>query len=94
MTFNLTIQLADRLTSVSNQEWAALFPAHPDPYALVRFVEDVGMEGFQFQSLVVRDANRPILLVPLFRTVMNMAAMADGAVRIAAGSLRAYGPLC
>lgn len=93
MTPTLTIHRADRMTSVSAEEWAALFPIHPDPYQLVRLLDDCGMDGFRFGSLVVRDAGRPILLVPLFFTVMDLAAMADGMIatagRIAATVFRA-----
>ena len=77
----LTVDILPRLASVRPEEWAELFATHPDRFELVRLIESSGMDGFSFSSVVVRQAGRPILLVPVFTTVFHLASMLDGAAR-------------
>ena len=71
----LTVDILPRLASVRPEEWAELFATHPDRFELVRLIESSGMDGFSFSSVVVRQAGRPILLVPVFTTVFHLASM-------------------
>ncbi|MFI5378372.1 MAG: GNAT family N-acetyltransferase [Tepidisphaerales bacterium] len=92
MSDPLTADILPRLASVRSEEWAGLFAGHPDPFELVRLIESSGMDGFSFSSVVVRQDGRPILLVPVFETVFDLASMLDGARRAIVRALARLAP--
>ncbi len=79
----LIAHVHDRLDPVSGEQWARLFPGHPDPFELVRLVQSCGMDGFSFRSIVVTDSDSlaamPILLIPLFDVEFALHGLLDGA---------------
>lgn len=65
---SLSLEIHSRLDVVSQEEWQHLFPGFPDSLALVQHIQECGMDKFSFHSILVRDGERPILLLPLFET--------------------------
>ncbi len=53
------------LIGVSADEWEALCPGHPDPAELLQLVNNAGMTGFDFSSIVVFCDGKPRIVLPL-----------------------------
>lgn len=68
MTESLTSELHDRLDSISPEDWERLFPGHIDSRELLWLTAAIGMDAFEFGSIVVRHGGVPIMLLPLFHT--------------------------
>jgi uncharacterized protein len=77
----LSAQTCDRIDPVTPQQWEKLFPAHPDPLALIRLVAASQMPNFEFASIVVRAGDRPVLLLPLFRTRLKVENLLESPAR-------------
>src|SRR5258708_2266537 len=56
------------LNPLSCKEWTSLFPDHPDAGEMINLMGASGMDGFEFSSIVIRDDQGPVLLLPLFIT--------------------------
>lgn len=85
MSNSLSVEIHSKLVPVTDSEWRLLFPDSPDPVELVRLVEKSGFNGFAFHSLVVRQEDRPILLLPLFETKYHLADALGGMAGTVAG---------
>jgi hypothetical protein len=90
MSDDLMVSIHDRLRSVSTADWQRLFPSHPDSPELLDLIQSSGMDDFAFHSIVVRQGGRPILLLPIFQTTLNLANVLDGIVRT---FVRLFAPL-
>jgi len=66
---------------VTPDEWQRLFPGFPDNLALIQHIQESGMDRFSFYSIVVREKEHPILLVPLFETRYEVHSGYHGAGR-------------
>ncbi len=64
----LRVEVACRLDVLTALEWQRLFPGFPDSLEMIQHIQSAGMDRFSFHSLVVWDADRPILMLPLFET--------------------------
>lgn len=78
---SLEVDICDRLTSISAADWGRLFPTLADTYGSLQAVEQSGMEGFAFGSIVVSEDDAPLVVVPLFRTKLKLETLADGRIR-------------
>ncbi len=81
MSDAFSCEVSPRLDVLSPAEWQRLFPGLLDSMELVRLVQDAGLDGFSFHSIVVRDAGRPILMLPIFETHYPLSTLVDGTVR-------------
>jgi len=77
----LTVSIHDSLQPLTAAQWADLFSGHPDPPELIELVSNCGMEGFVFESMVIRKNETPVLLLPLFQTRYPVATSIDGSAR-------------
>ena len=68
MPGHLTCDITPRFDAVSPEQAAYLFSDLSDTLDMIRFVQECGVPGFTFHSLVVRQAQQPILVLPLFET--------------------------
>ena len=83
MRTTLVCDVAPRLDVVSPTEWQNLFPDLLDSLEMVRCVQGCGIPGFTFHSIVVREMQRPILLLPLFETDYRLSTLVEaGAQRV------------
>ena len=78
MPNSLSVEIHSKLVPVNDDDWRRLFPESPDSVEHVRLVEKSGFNRFAFHSLVVRQEERPILLLPLFETEYHLAEALDG----------------
>lgn len=92
MSNPLSVEIHSRLVPLSDEEWNRLFPGSPDPVELIRLVEASGFDGFVFQSIVVRLEDRPILLLPLFKTEYQLKEALGGVAGKVASLLHRWFP--
>jgi len=92
MLHTLTCDVAPRLDAVSPAEWRHLFPDLLDSLEMVRCIQDCGIAGFTFHSIVVRKAQRPILLLPLFETDYRLSALVQGGAKRFVERIMRYAP--
>ena len=81
MAVELTCEIRPRLDAVSAEDWHRLFPDLPDSVEMIRLIQDCGVSGFAFHSIVVRNEERPILLLPLFETDYRLSSFVDAGTR-------------
>ena len=81
MLKTLACDVVPRLDAVGPTDWQRLFPDLLDSLEMIRLIQRVGLDGFRFHSIVVRENERPILLLPLFETVYDLSALAEPAMR-------------
>jgi hypothetical protein len=70
----LTYEVNCALNSLADNQWAALFKDHPDTSETIRLLDQSGMDGIDFSSLVVRRGEEPVLLLPLFAAHYSLAS--------------------
>ncbi len=87
MSADLTCEIRPQLDGVSLEEWERLFPDLPDSLELIRFTQDCGVPGFTCYSIIVRDEERPILLLPLFETSYQLSSLVDAGAKRVVGAL-------
>jgi hypothetical protein len=75
---DLLAEIVPSLMPVDNMQWRTLFQNHPDPPELIKLVDDSGMEGFEFYSIVIRKDQQPILIAPLMVARYPVATTLDG----------------
>ena len=81
MLKTLACDVVPRIDAVGPTEWQSLFPDLLDSLEIIRLIQHIGLNGFQFHSVVVRENERPILLLPLFETAYDLSALAEPAMR-------------
>lgn len=72
MSANLTVEISNKLSSVTADEWDALFESPPELYDALQVVEKNGFREIELGSLVVRQGSRPILYLPYFITEYSL----------------------
>ena len=77
MLDRLICEIHPQLDVVTPEEWRRLFPDLPDGPEMIRLIQRSGIDGFAFHSIVVREEGRPVLLLPLFETIYDMATFVD-----------------
>ena len=77
MSRALTCTIAPAIDVVSAEDWRRLFPDLLDSLDMIRLVQDCGVPGFAFHSIVVRQGDRPVLLLPLFETTYRLSTLVD-----------------
>lgn len=88
-------EIVESLVPVDEVLWNELFCGHPDSYALVRLMDESGLDGFKFFSLLVRDANAAgeiIAILPVFETHYSLACTLDEPVKSKLLSLERIAP--
>ncbi len=81
MPADLTCEVRPRFEAITPEESALLFSELSDTLGMIRFIQDCGVPGFTFHSLVVRQAHRPILLLPLFETDYRFSNLANAGTK-------------
>ena len=81
MRETLVCDVLPRIDGVSPAEWQRLFPDLPDSLEMLQLIQGVGLNGFRFHSIVIREGERPILLLPLFETVYDLSTLVEPAMR-------------
>ena len=81
MLETLVCDVAPRVDAVSPAEWQNLFPDLPDSLEMIQLIQRVGVDGFRFHSIVVREDERPILLLPLFEMVYDVSTLVEPAMQ-------------
>ncbi len=76
MSAKLTCEVLPRFEAASLEESSRLFSDLSDTTEMIRFIQDCGVPGFTFHSLVVRQARQPVLLLPLFETDYRLSNLA------------------
>lgn len=74
----ITYEFHNCLQPLTDEQWAQLFPGHPDSPSMIRLMESSGLEGFQFHSIVARIGEEPVLLLPLFESHYSIASTLEG----------------
>ena len=74
-----------RLDGLADDDWRRLFSGHPDSLAMMRLMQECGMDGIEFSSIVVRDGQRAVLALPLFEVRFRLANLLDGWLRRVSG---------
>ncbi|MGA2231737.1 MAG: GNAT family N-acetyltransferase [Tepidisphaeraceae bacterium] len=82
----LSTTFHDSLDCLQPAQWRELFADHPDSLEMVRLIQNCGMDGFTFGSIIVRQGDEPILMLPLFETRFRLATLLDGAAATIARS--------
>ena len=77
MSDTLTCEVYPRLDAISAEEWAFLFPDSLDSVEMFQLLQRSRPDGFAFHSIVVRQAGKPILVVPLFETRYRLSIFLD-----------------
>lgn len=80
-------EIHHRLDSVTNDEWLRMYPGLTDPMQLFCFIQETGMEGYDFHSIVVRYDNKPVLHIPLFSLRLELHTMLEGVPKALARTL-------
>lgn len=62
MQYGLTVEVHPTINPLSSAEWQACFPDETEPMAIAR---TAGLANTGYLSIVVKSADKPILLVPL-----------------------------
>src|SRR6516162_1396936 len=57
-----------KLNPLDDATWARLYPDHPDSAEMIRLMDTCGMDDFEFSSILVKNNEGPLLLLPLFTT--------------------------
>ena len=81
MSPHLTCTISPRIDVVSPEAWRRLFPELPDSLEMIQLVQRCGMDGFTFHSILIRDGERPILLLPLFETRYSLSTFVESSAR-------------
>lgn len=87
----LRVEVHETVNSIDHDEWQCLFAGHPDTSQNVRLMESIGVEGFQFQSIVVW-TERPIVFMPLFETRFPVSTAVNGRLKTVIKRLERYLP--
>ena len=75
MPDTLTASVAPRIDAVDPAEWQRLFPDAVHSLPMVQLMHRTGADGFKFHSIVIRENERPILLLPLFETDYRLSML-------------------
>ena len=75
---NLTCHCVPRLDGVPPAELRRLFPDSSSTAPLLSLLQESGVEGFNLRSIVVLRDDAPILLLPLFESLFDLSAFAEG----------------
>ena len=89
---NLSCKVSPRLNPISNSEWTKLFPNFPDSPEMINLIQRSGFDGFNFHSIIVKQGDKPILLLPLFETNYNVSVMLNNIGRKIFSSVVNYIP--
>ena len=87
---NLTCKVVPGIDGVSPAELGRLFPEPSITAPLLSLLQDSGVNGFTFRSIVVLTNEAPILLLPLFETRFDLSTYVEGWIK---KSLKAAGRL-
>jgi len=85
---NLSCKVVPRIDGVSPAELERLFPEPSITAPLLSLLQDSGVNGFTFRSIVVLKDDAPILLLPLFETRFDLSTFVEGWIK---KSLKAAG---
>ena len=75
---NLSWRYLPRLDEVSPADLARLFPEPSSTGHFLSLLEESGVDGFKQSSIVVLQADVPVLLLPLFETRFDLSAFVEG----------------
>lgn len=89
---NLSCEVYPRTNILSKDEWTELFPTLPDSAEMINLIQRSGFDGFNFHSIIVRQGDKPILLLPLFETNYNISRMMDKGPRKIFNTLAGWMP--
>ena len=78
---NLTCTCVPRLVGVSAADLGRLFPAPSSTASLLSLLQETGIEGFTFRSIVVSKDDVPLLLLPLFETRFDLSSFVEGWIK-------------
>ena len=71
----LTCEVHSHINPLHISEWKRLFNNSIDPIELINLVQRSGIDGFVFHSILIKEGEKPILLLPLFETNYNISKM-------------------
>ncbi len=74
----LNVEVSPGLAAISVRDWERLFTGLRDSLEMVALKQSTGFDGFQFHTILVKQDDQPILMVPLFQTHFNLTRLADG----------------
>lgn len=66
MAGSLTVEVHNTLNPLALADWRMLFPRLPDPDDLVEELKSCHGAALRFHSVLVRDGQVPLLLIPLY----------------------------
>jgi uncharacterized protein len=78
---NLTCTCVPRLVGVSAADLERLFPVPSSAASLLSLLQETGVEGFTFRSIVVSKDDVPLLLLPLFETRFDLSSFVEGWIK-------------
>jgi uncharacterized protein len=74
---HLTLEVHGELKPVDSRTWATMFPGHPDPPEMIDLMALAGMDGCIHHSILVKNAARPVLLLPVFEMAYDLTTTLD-----------------
>ncbi len=81
MRTDLVCEIRPRLDGITPQQWRHLFAGLLDQSEMISHIQQCGLDGFTFHSIVVRQQGRPILLWPLFEADDPLSTFVNPVVR-------------
>lgn len=88
----LQVEFSPRLNPLDDLAWSKLYPDHPDSAQMIGLMGSCGMENFEFSSILVKDGQGPILLLPLFTTHYDLTTTISGNAMKLAAVAKAFAP--
>jgi hypothetical protein len=89
---SMRAEFSDKLNPLDDRTWSRFFPEHPDSAEMIGLMGDCGMDEFEFSSIVVKDNDGPLLLLPLFTTHYDLTTTLSGSALQLAGAAKALLP--
>ncbi len=77
----LTCEIVSGVSTTDRAFWERCLPGDPEGFAYHAACEAAGRGAFQLSAAVVRDGNRTVAAVPLFRVVYRVDTALQGAAR-------------
>lgn len=90
---SLSIEFSNKLNPLDDYTWSQFFPNHPDSAQMIGFMGDCGMDDFEFSSIVVKDNDGPLLVLPLFTTHYDLTTTLSGRALQVAGVAKTLLPM-
>jgi len=89
---DITYHIVDSVSKIKREDWNAVFANTHEGYQFYELLEASGLQEFNFYYLLVYEADKLVLIAPLFVADFNLDIAAGGLIKQGIGFLRKFFP--